>query len=171
MKNKTVYNENTYKQYHKILSSIIKNILRNHYDQLFKENVNNLKKSWSLVKYVINKKKPVSSVSKCLINGEITTDNETIANGLNTFYINISPNLATQIPNSLKSPTSYMEAPDLSSILLNPVTSEEMSSIIRSLKNSNAAWDNISAKVVKVTYQKYISVLTHILNLSIEEGH
>ena len=52
-----------------------------------------------------------------------------------------------------------MEAPNLSSVFLNPVTSEEISIIIRSLKNSSAGWDSISAKVVKVTYQKYISVV------------
>ena len=66
-----------------------------------------------------------------------------------------------------------MEAPNLSSVFLNPVTSEEISSIIRSLKNSSAGWDSISAnivKVTKVTNQKYISVLTHVFNLSIEEG-
>ena len=170
IKNKTVYNENTYKQYHKILSNIMKKMERNYYDQLFKENVNNLKKSWSIIKSVINKNKSVSSVSKFLINGEITTDNEAIANGFNKFYINIGPNLAAQIPSSLKSPTSYMEAPNLSSVFLNPVTSEEISSIIRSLKNSSAGWDSIGANVVKVTYQKYISVLTHVFNLSIGEG-
>ena len=111
-------------------------------------------------------------MSKFIINGEITTDNEAIANGFNKFYIiNIGPNLTAQIPSSLKSPTSYMEAPNLSSVFLNKVTSEEIYSIIRSRKNSGAGWDSISAKLVKVTYQKYISVLTHVFNLSIEGGY
>ena len=44
----------------------------------------------------------------------------------NKFYINIGPNFAAQIQSSLKSPTSYMEAPNLSSVFLNPVTSEEI---------------------------------------------
>ena len=165
---------------------------------------------------MINKNKSVFSVSKFLINGEITTDNEAIAHGFNTlrpkqnghrfaddifkriflnenvrisikislkfvpkgpinnipalvqimarrrsgykplsesmmvsllthlwvtrpqwinnFYINIVPNFAAQIPSSLKSPTSYMEAPNLSSVFPIPVTSEEICSIIRSLK-------------------------------------
>ena len=51
-----------------------------------------------------------------------TTDDGAIANGFDKFYINIGPNLAAQIPNNLKSPTSYMEAPNLSSVFLNPVT-------------------------------------------------
>ena len=63
-----------------------------------------------------------------------------------------------------------MEAPILSSLFLNPVTSEEISSIIRSFKNSSAGWDSISANVMKVTYKKYISVLTHVFNSSIEKG-
>ena len=63
-------------------------------------------------------------MSKFLINGEITTDNEAIATGFNKSYINIGPNLAAQIQSSLKSPTSYMEAANLSSVFFNPVTSE-----------------------------------------------
>ena len=152
IKNKTVYNENTYKQYYKILSYIMKKMERNHYNQLFNENVNNLKISWSITKSVINKNKSVTSVSKFLINIEITTYNEAIANGFNKFYINIGPNLTAQIPSSLKSPASYMEAPNLSSVFLNPVTYEEIYSIIRSLKNSGAGRDSISTKVVNVTY-------------------
>ena len=143
---------------------------RNNYNQLFKENINNLKTLWAITKSVINKNKAVSSVSKFLINVEITTDNEAIANGFDKFYINICPNLSAQIPSSLKSPASYMEAPTLSSVVLNPVTPEEISSRIRSLKNSSTGWDGISAKIVKVTYQKHISVLTYVFNLSIEEG-
>ena len=122
-----------------------------------------------MIKSVINKNKYVFSVSTFLINGEITTDNEAIAHGFNHFYINIVPNFAAQIPSSLKSPTSYMEAPNVSSVFPKPVTSEEISSIIRSLKNSSAGWDSISAKVMKVIYQNYISVLTHVFNLSIED--
>ena len=90
-------------------------------------------------------------MSKFLINSEITTDNETIANGFNKFYFTIGINLAAQIPNSLTSPTSYMEAPNLSSIFLNPVTSEELCRIINSLKSLSAGWESISVKVVKVT--------------------
>ena len=143
-------------------------MLRNYYDQLFKDNVNILKKSWSIIKCWINKNKSLSSVSKFLINGEIITDNEAITSSFNIFYINIGPNFAAQIPSS--SPTSYIEAPNLSSIFLNPLTSEEIASIIRSLKNSSTGLESISAKVVKVTYQKYISVLTCVFNLSIKEG-
>ena len=128
-----------------------------------------LKNSWSIIKSVINKNKSVTSVSKFRKNWEITTDNEAIAS-FDKFCINIGPNLAAQIPSSLKSPTSYIEAPNLSSVFHNPVTSEEISSIIKSLKNSSAGRYSIGAKEVISTYQKYISVLTHAFNLSIVEG-
>ena len=116
-------------------------------------------KSLSMIKDVI--KKSVSSQSQFFINGEITTDNEARANCVNKFYINIGPNLAAQTRSSLKSPTTYMEAPNLSSFFLNPATSEEIPSIIRPLKNYSAGWDSISAKVVKVTYQNIF--LSHLM--------
>ena len=67
VKNKTVYNENVCKQYRSMINVIMKILERDHYDQLFKENVNNLTKSWSIIKDIINKMKVLSHTSKLLI--------------------------------------------------------------------------------------------------------
>ena len=56
LKAPTLYNKNKYAKYKRILQKSLRNAERNHYDSLFKQNIGNIKKSWELIKEVINKK-------------------------------------------------------------------------------------------------------------------
>ena len=58
----------------------------------------------------------------------------------------------------------------LESMVMAPVIEEEVQSIIKSLKDSSAGWDAISARVVKTTYSCFITPLTHIMNISLLNG-
>ena len=50
------------------------------------------------------------------------------------------------------------------------VSPQEITNIIKDLKISSPGWDEIYVKIVKVTYDKFITALTNILNLSIVNG-
>lgn len=63
-----------------------------------------------------------------------------------------------------------MPAANPSSMFVEPVSPEEITKIIKALKNSSAGWDSIHAKIVKITYNKYLTVLNHVLNLSLQQG-
>ena len=56
------------------------------------------------------------------------------------------------------------------SMVITPVVEEEVQAIIKSLKDSSAGWDDISARVVKTTYSSFITPLTHIMNISLLNG-
>ena len=58
----------------------------------------------------------------------------------------------------------------LESMVITPVVEEEVQAIIKSLKDSSAGWDAISARVVKTTYSSFITPLTHIMNISLLNG-
>ena len=68
------------------LNRLLIAVERSHYDTILNENKNNLKKSWRILKQVINKKKDTSSCSKFLVNRYTTTD------------INIGSTLTNKIP-------------------------------------------------------------------------
>ena len=112
----------------------------------------------------------MSVVSKFVFDGNVVTDGETIAENFNKFYINIGPSLAAKLPHSPKSPISFMPAANPSSMFVEPVSPEEITKIIKALKNSSAGWDSIHAKIVKITYNKYLTALNHVLNLSLQQG-
>ena len=59
---------------------------------------------------------------------------------------------------------------NLHSMFVQPVVEDEVASIIESLKISSAGWDSISARVVKMTYDAFLTPLTHVINLSVTIG-
>ena len=165
-----VEHESVYKQYRNNLNKLLIAAERSHYETLFDENKDNLKKSWCILKQVINKKKDTSLCSKFLVNQDATTDRNKIANGFNQYFINIGPTLANKIPQDTKCATTYMDNRVLESMVIAPVIEEEVQSIIKSLKDSSAGWDAICARVVKATYSCFITPLTHIMNISLLNG-
>ena len=95
-KSKKAEDELLYKQYRNKLSRLLHISEQQHYDDLLKENKNNLKMSWRIMKDIISKNKTSSSCSRFYINDvvTITNDKKVIAEKFNSFFINVGPNLA-----------------------------------------------------------------------------
>ena len=123
------------------------------------------------MKDIISKNKTSSSCSRFYINDgvTITSDKKVIAEKFNSFFINVGPNLAKNIPPNSRSPTGFMIR-NINSMAVLPVSQSEVSDIISNLKNSSPGCDSISANIVKATYPHFIEPLTHIRNLSITQG-
>ena len=160
-----------YKQYKNKLNSILENAERDHYDKLFDTHKNNIKKSWEIISEIINNKSS-SKGKKATFhasNGGPLSDGE-VADQFNNFFVNVGPTLANKIPNTSVDPLSYIRSVNEESILLNHVTSDEVTDIIKGLRNSSPGWDEISAKIVKKTYSHFLIPLTYVCNLSITKG-
>ena len=82
-----LYNKVKYKNFRNKLNNILAKAERKHYDILFNDNKNNLVKSWSLIKDIINKHKSQQS-QKIFINDkqECLTDSKEICNAFNNFF-------------------------------------------------------------------------------------
>ena len=169
-KSKNPEHEFKYKRYRNKLNKMLSDAERSHYSDMLNENKSNMKKSWRILKEIINKKKTTKACSKFQINGSYTTDKQKIANGFNKFFINVGPNLASKIPSDNRCPTSYILNSVTEDMLLTPVIEDEIGNIIKSLKDSSSGWDDISARVVKTTHTTFIKPLTHIMNLSLATG-
>ena len=104
---------------------------KDYYDRLFQENKDNLKKSWCILKEIINKKKSASINSVFRINNKIVTDKTSISNGFNSFFVNVGPDLAKNIPHTDKSSTTFLNNRNINSMFINLVTEEEIESIIK----------------------------------------
>ena len=130
----TSVNVHNYKVYINKLNSLLRKTERDHYEVLFTQNKNNLKKSWSIVKEVINKKKNTLMSNKFVINNSTISDNDIISDAFNKCYINIGPTLASKIPYCQKNPLSYIHQHISDSMYLNEVTVNEVKKKIVSLK-------------------------------------
>lgn len=149
---------------------MLKQAEKNHYHELFEKHKDNIKKSWSLIKDIVNKKKHTINCSKFNINGNITTNKKQIADGFNTFFTEVGPMLAKNIKDSNVDPTSYINDVIRESIFITPVTNVEVEKIILCMKNSAAGWDDIKGDIIKKCYPLFIDTFTHICNISLING-
>ncbi len=166
----TSRNIHKYKEYRNKLNRLLRKSERDHYDTLFMQNKNNLKKSWAIIKEIINKNKSSATSSKFVIDNKITSDNNIIADTFNNFYVNIGPSPAQKITNQQRDPLSYINKHVPETMLLYETNRNEVQNIITLMKEASPGWDNIHAKIIKCTYNLFLDQLTHICNLSLMQG-
>ena len=69
-----------------------------YYQTEIVSNKNNLRKVWTIIKQVINRKKSSKTHDKFMYNNREITDPQTVADGFNNYFVNIGPTLASKIP-------------------------------------------------------------------------
>ena len=131
---------------------------------------NNLRKSWEIIKDVINKNKKIDLPDKINIDDDMVTDKFEIALNFNNFYVNIGNKLSSDIPTNSGDPLSYIKSAVPDSIFLESVDESEIINICKNMKDCSSGWDQILPRVVKSTYQNFIVPITHVMNLSIING-
>ena len=82
-----------------------------------------------------------------LINNQYTTDRQTIANTFNKYFINVGSSLAKKI-NSDTDPMLYVQYFD-KSIDIPEINTADIISVISSISNSAAGYDEIPASIMK----------------------
>ena len=107
-----------------------------------------------VIKELINKKKSSRSSSRFYINNVCTTDKQIIADGFNSYFVNIGPTLANKIPETNQSPIDNMGTCNLNSVFIEPVIENEVQSEI---------W-NIAVPVGIQYLQQFLNLLTEQLS-------
>ena len=166
-----MYNETCYKSKKQILQKTLIAAEKQYYHALVTRNKVNMKKSRGIIKDIINKNKnPVYRTKFKLSNGSITTDKMSVSEHFNDFFINIGPHLAKSIPHVKRMPMSYLGDALQETIFLEPVTYEEINSIVSNLKNNARGSDDISAVYLKMSLPSIANPLVYICNMSLSEG-
>ena len=137
-----------------------KNAEKSYYAELLESNKSNLKKTWSILKNIVNKKRVNKMQEKFKItDNTITTDKSAIVENFNDFFVNIGHDLAKRIPDVGIFPKKYLGDWVLQTIFLEPVTPEELSKIVQSLKNGAPGHDGVSSQILKETMNAIIDPL------------
>ena len=173
LKNPTLQNVSDFKKYSNLLGKIIKNAKADYYDNKFKENFNDIKKSWDLIREVLKtSKKKEKFPSKFLEDGKPVDDDKSIAEGFNHFFANIGPELAKKIPTPDTNFKDYLGNRASNLFKFSTVSTDTVARIIRSLKpKSSFGTDEISNKLLKEIMPEILTPLTHLINQSLSTGY
>ena len=149
IKYQTSYNRRTYTTYNNKLKSILKKTEKEHYQIQLVKCKDNLKKTWSIIKDVINKSKCMKNNDTFKYNNSTTTDKSLIANKFNDYFINIGNKLAASIPQGGPNFQTFLPPANEDTIFITPTNSDEVKRILSNLKNSAPGHDELTLNDIK----------------------
>lgn len=162
-RNPTTINESRFKVCNMRLKKVLKLTRKAKNDFTIKNASNKSKATWG----IINEHKssrPKEYITQIKQGNTIITDPVQIANAFNNFY-------ADQAKLVGSTPATKDFSSSLKSVFMKPVTAYEIETIIRTLKNTNSTgYDEISTKIVKEVAHIISGILSHVINLCLENG-
>ena len=114
---------------------------KTYYGQLLDDHRRNLRRTWEIIKEVIGREKPSSSIDAVSVGGSLINDPQKISDGLNEFFTSVGANLSAAIQSTDINPISYITYNTQNSMFLSPVTREELHRVFLKLKNGSAGID------------------------------
>lgn len=126
---------------------------------------------WNILKKHTGSDFKNTCISKITINGYDYRNPDTIANKLNSFFINTVAN--SGLDNKERSPLNHMQNIDSigKSIFLGPLQDSDLKKVVMSLNNSKASgYDEIRTDIVKLSVDIILEPLLYVVNLSLEQG-
>ena len=120
-------NENAYKSYKNKLTHSLRVAKRLYYEKQIEKLKSNVKATWKVLNEILNRnkgKRGLPSVFRA--DSHEISDPKEIANLFCKYFTNIGPNLASKIPASENSHSSFLPPKLLNSIFLEVTTEEEI---------------------------------------------
>jgi len=141
---------------------------RAHYQDELLACKGNMRKSWRIIKDIINKNSnKTQKLPKITINGNLCENPQSIADGFNKYFSNIGPTLDRKIPPSNTNPLHFISSNHTVNLFLEPTTKQEIDKIIDNLKHCAVGWDHLPAFIFKDNKDPLSEILNHIMNLSL----
>ena len=148
---------------------------QNYYRDLFDKYKYDIRKTWGIIQTIINKNNDKSNIADSVrINNKEINNPADIANSFCDYFTNVGPQLSNQIPQSRHIYVQYLNKQNITSsrsLYLTPTDSNEISRIIKLLKNKKSSGTyGISSWMLKKLNITISEPLAIIINKSIENG-
>ena len=162
-------NEIAYKSYKNKLTHSLRVAKRLYYEKQIEKLKSNVKATWKVLSEILNRNKGKRGLPSVFREGSLEiSDPKEIANLFCKYFTNIGPNLASKIPASEKSHSTFLPPKLVNSIFLEVASEEGIIEICGTCRAGTAVGhDNISMNLIQDSIDKIIFPITSIINLSI----
>ena len=159
-----------FKLYRTNLRKSIRNTKRTYFEHIFTQNKNDIKKTWKILNETLSRNTKKQIRQEFSINNQLVSDPEVIANSFNEYFVSIGRKLAEKIQPAQHF-SSYLNVPSETVFNFVPVTEQNISDIIKNLKNkSSYGHDCLSNILIKRIQNVLIEPLTFLINQSLSKG-
>ena len=159
------------------ITQVIRRSKSNYYKNYFRTNSKNSRKLWAGINEIINTKSKNTTLPTCITGtkagqDENITDSKMISNAFNNHYTKVADKLLHKRKFKGNKPfTQYLKNSTTSSIVMHPVTPEEVSDIIQNLDVTKSTGPNsIPPKILKQISTILINPISLICNKSFSSG-
>lgn len=163
-----------YVAYRNRLKSLLRIAEKSYYDAKLASYSGDLKRTWSLLRTIINPNSGTRVSSNCFIDGSGNriTESISIANLFNDFFVGVGASLANKIPASATPFNTYLKGSYHNSLFLTPTTPAEISSITNLLDSKlSSGFDGLSTSLLKQCISPIASILSELVNYSFYTGY
>ena len=161
------------KTYNTILRKSIREAKRNYYYTTFKKYRNDIRKTWSTIKTILNANKSKSTFPQFFKVKDARISNyEEISENFNNFFVEIGPLLARKLDSTNLPPFHmYLTQNITSNFQFANANLDEIKLIIKNFEaKTSVGHDGISMKIVKLLDNKILTPLTLTINQSLTTG-
>ena len=171
-KSKKLEDYSKFKKYRDLINSLLRKSKKQYYKKYFEKHISNIKKTWSGINNLLHRQNKQKLTDIFLnVDGNLFTDQKTVVEKMNNYFINVAENLAMKIPKPNTKFQDYLKNPNKHSIFLSEVLPYEIDDIISKL-GSNKSGDlyGITSIFVKSGGLPLTQILTSLFNKSISQG-
>ena len=167
-----IISKETNKRYKNILTSTIRAAKVQFYRQSLCTNKNNIKKTWNLLRVLMQSKCSKSNIVNCLnIDGQEITEETVIAERFNHYFSTVARNLEAEIEQAQDiCPLANVRKDIVNSLFLRPVTTEECLNVVSSLKNTKYNINIMPVFVFKSVIVDIVQYVVKLINSSFMAG-
>ncbi len=169
---RTIEAQQKYKNYRNIFNSLLRRSKKMYFDENFKNNQKNPKRTWELLKEAANLSKTNDNIEKVSTGNQIITDPGLIAENFNDFFVNIGTQISNSIDPTDAKPEDFMpNYENLHELEFNDINPTLICDIIKSFQSKGSLdCDGLSTKLLKAIANEISLPIAHIFNLSVTQG-
>jgi len=143
----------------------------NYYNEVFKIHKNNPKKTWGVLNEIRKKSNKSASIEKIVVDKVSIKDKKEISEQFNYHFTTVAGKITEKIPPSSTHFMSYMGEPSSDSFDLPSLVGDKIIEVVNNFENkSSLDSDGLSIKFIKQIIYTIVDPLTHIFNLSFQQG-
>jgi len=160
-----------YKQYRNAYNRVVRASKKRYFEENLSQSKNNPRRTWELIKEAMNTQKATNKIEKISVEGKTITNPKEMADSFGAFFAGAGVKVAQAINSTKHTPEEYMPEPCQHELHLGAVSSAEVVRVLREMQSKSSQDINgLSVKILQGVAMEVSAPLTHIFNLSLEQG-